>query len=33
MKQVYRMDFRNLSCQDIHSVYFKIIHNQELYSK
>ena len=33
MKQVYRMDFRHLTCKDIHSVYFKIIHNQGLYDR
>lgn len=33
MRQVYRMDFRNLSCHDIHSIYYKIIHNDALYQK
>ena len=33
MRKIYRMDFTNLTCQDINSVYFKLLHNEELERK
>ena len=30
MKKIFRMDFTNLNCQQISSVYYKIIHNEEI---
>ena len=30
MRKIYRMDFSGLTCQDVNSVYYKIIHNEEL---
>lgn len=33
MKKVHRMDFTGLTCQKIHSIYKKIIHNQHLEKK
>lgn len=33
MRKIYRMEFGKLSCQDINSVYYKMIHNEELEKK
>jgi heme oxygenase len=33
IKRIYRMDFKGISCKDVHDIYFKIIHNEKLFTK